>query len=136
MAANALVDTSFLVAFLHRRDSHHQWATIQAANAPLPWKTCEPVLSEALHILGPAGALRLTDLLRRRALLCAFQIDGNLAHILDLIEKHANVPMSLADACLVRMTELLADPIVFTADADFQIYRRQGRRIIPCMVPT
>jgi predicted nucleic acid-binding protein len=49
--------------------------------------------------------------------------------------KYADVPMSFADACLVHMTETLADPVIFTLDTDFRIYRRHGRRTIPCVMP-
>lgn len=35
--------------------------------------------------------------------------------------------MSLADACLVKMSELHAEHHVFTLDADFSIYRKHGR---------
>jgi predicted nucleic acid-binding protein len=74
MAANVLVDTSFLVAFLSRRDANHEWAATQASKRPLPWRTCEPVLSETFHILGQRGASQLIDLLGRRALVGAFQL--------------------------------------------------------------
>jgi hypothetical protein len=43
--------------------------------------------------------------------------------------------MSLADGCLVRMTEILPDPIVLTTDSDFRLYRRNGRQTIPCILP-
>ncbi len=43
--------------------------------------------------------------------------------------------MSLADACLVRLTEILPDPLVLTTDADFKIYRRHGRKVVPCLLP-
>jgi hypothetical protein len=46
-----------------------------------------------------------------------------------------DVPMTFADACLVRMSEILPDPLVLTTDADFRIYRRFGRQIIPCFLP-
>ena len=52
-----------------------------------------------------------------------------------LIQKYSDVPMSLADACLVRMTETLADPLVLTTDADFRIYRRHSRHIVPSVMP-
>lgn len=51
------------------------------------------------------------------------------------MEKYADVPMSLAEACLVRMTETLADPVVLTTDADFRIYRRHSRQTVPCVLP-
>ena len=46
-----------------------------------------------------------------------------------------NMPMDLADACLVRMTELHRDCCVLTTDADFKIYRRFSRQVIPCLFP-
>lgn len=51
------------------------------------------------------------------------------------MEKYVDVPMSLADGCLVRMTETLADAVILTTDADFHIYRRHGRQVVPCMTP-
>jgi hypothetical protein len=43
--------------------------------------------------------------------------------------------MSLADACLVRMSELRAAASVFTLDSDFHVYRRNGREAISLIIP-
>jgi uncharacterized protein len=51
--------------------------------------------------------------------------------VLNLLEKYANVPMSIADASLVRLTEILPAPLLLTTDSDFRIYRRLGKRVIP-----
>jgi hypothetical protein len=56
--------------------------------------------------------------------------------VLKFIAKYREAPASLADACLVRMTEALNDPIVLTTDRDFGIYRRHGREAVPCVRPT
>jgi predicted nucleic acid-binding protein len=135
MAGNVLVDTSFLVAFLNGRDTHHDWATTQAARSALPWKTCEPVLAEAFYVLGPLALSQLVDLLKRQAVISAFHLEENLESVLNLLRKYADVPMSLADACLVRMTETLPDPVLLTADSDFGVYRRHGRQVIPRLTP-
>jgi predicted nucleic acid-binding protein len=135
MARNVLVDAGFVVALLSRSDNHHHWAVTQAPNLPPPWSTCEAVLSEAYHLLGDRGAPSLGALLRRRALIISFDLAENIEPITKLIEKYSEVSMSLADACLVRMTERLADPILLTTDEDFRIYRRHSRQIIPCLTP-
>jgi predicted nucleic acid-binding protein len=135
MARSALVDTGFLVALLSRTDRHHRWAAAQAPRLPPPWTTCEAVLSETFHLLGPVGEPRLAELLRRGAVVPAFELGAELEPVLRLLHKYANLPMSLADACLVRMTELLADPIVLTTDDDFRVYRRHSRQIVPCVLP-
>jgi predicted nucleic acid-binding protein len=135
MARNALVDAGFLVALLNRRDSQHGWAAAQARQLAPPWCTCEAVLSEAFHLLGPRGLLPLSELLRRQSVLVAFELAIELKPVLALMQKYADVPMSLADACLVRMTETLPDPIILTTDADFRIYRRHSRQVVPCILP-
>lgn len=135
MARNVLVDAGFLVALLSSRDTHHRWAVAVASELPPPWSTCEGVLSEAFHLLGERGAPGLGALLRRRALLVSFTLAENVESVVRLVEKYSNVPMGLADACLVRMTETLADPIVLTTDQDFRVYRRHSRQVVPCVTP-
>jgi hypothetical protein len=50
--------------------------------------------------------------------------------------KYHDQEMQLADACLVRMSELKRDCRVFTLDRrDFQVYRRFDRQMIPLVAP-
>jgi len=135
MAASVLVDASFLVALFNRRDSHHEWADAQASHYAPPWITCDAVLSETFHILEPQNSDKLESLLSRRMLASAFDFTGNLEATISLLRKYKNVPMSFADACLVRMTEILADPLILTTDSDFKIYRRNSRHVVPCVTP-
>ena len=135
MAGNVLVDAGFVVALLSRRDTHHPWAAAQAPQFAPPWSTCEAALFEAFHLVGARGAHGLSALLRRRSLLVAFDLAKHLEPVLKLMQKYSDVPMSLADACLVRMTETFADPVVLTTDADFRIYRRHSRHVVPCVTP-
>ena len=136
MAGNVLVDAGFLVALLSRRDAHHRWAVLEAERRPPPWKTCESALSEAFHLLGPAGVAALNALLTRTAVVGAFDLGSNLQPVLRFMKKYADVPASLADASLVRMSETLPDPQLLTTDADFRIYRRHGRQVVPCVTPS
>jgi predicted nucleic acid-binding protein len=135
MAETALVDAGFLVALLSRRDTHHVWARTQAPRFPPPWATCDSVLSEAFHLLSVRGLGPLSLLLRRDAVVARFNLAIELDPVLRLMQKYANVPMSLADACLVRMTETIADPMILTTDTDFHVYRRHSRQIVPCVTP-
>ena len=135
MAGNVLVDAGFVVALLSRRDSHHRWAVMEAPQHAPPWTTCEAALSEAFHLLGARGTPGLSAILRRRAVLVAFELAKDLEPVLKLMQKYTNVSISLADACLVRMTETLPDPIILTTNADFRIYRRHSRHVVPCVTP-
>ena len=135
MGASVLADAGFIVALLSASDRHHQWAAAQAAQHVRPWLSCEAVLSEAFHLLGPGGAASLSDLLRRGSLRVEFELAANLDAVLRLMQKYASVPMSLADACIVRMTETLDAPIVLTTDSDFHVYRRHGRNVVPLSSP-
>ena len=74
-------------------------------------------------------------MLRRGALLCSFRFADDMDAVLRLLDKYADVPISFADACLVRMTETSNEPMLLTTDSNFRIYRRHGRQVIPCVLP-
>ena len=135
MAKSALVDAGFIVALLSHRDANHRWAAGEAPRQPPPWFTCEAALSEAFHLLGARGIRSLAALIQRGAVVCAIRFSDDIEAVLKLLEKYQDVPMSFADACLVRMTETLNDPVLLTTDSDFRIYRRHGRHAIPCVLP-
>ncbi len=135
MAASVLVDAGFILALIDRRDGHHDWAVAQSAKFARPWLTCEAAASEAFHLLGNEGLAPLGLLFRRGSLRAGFRFDEHAEPVLRLMDKYANVPMSFADACLVRMTEIFADPVLLTTDSDFRIYRRHGRHVVPCVLP-
>ena len=135
MARSVVIDAGFLVALLSRRDSHHKWAVQEAFENSPPWYTCEAVLSEAYHLLGGRGAPGLNAMLSRRAVVARFNLDDNVEAVVAFLQKYASVPMSFADACLVRMSETMADPLILTTDSDFHVYRRHSRQMVPVSCP-
>lgn len=135
MPRSCIVDSGALVALLDPHEEHHGWAQETFLRQPTPWLTCDAVVSESLFLLHGPHARALDKLLRRGHLMLNFSLADDLLSVLDLRAKYADVPMSLADACLVRMSETLPDPIVLTTDSDFKIYRRHSRQVIPCLLP-
>lgn len=135
MAASVVVDAGFLVALLNPRDRHHEWAAAQGANLGPPWATCEAAVSEAFHLLGARNSVLLRGLLTRGAVRLAFDLSDQLESVLKLMDKYADVPMSLADACLVRMSEAFSESVILTTDSDFRVYRRHTRQVVPCLTP-
>ena len=131
-----LVDTGFLAALLRGRDAHRAWAVTQAAESRPPWHCCEAVLTEVLFLLGSPGVVALSALLQRRSLQVSFSFADHQEAVLTLMGKYADVPMSFADACLVRMTEVIADPLLLTTDSNFRVYRRHNRQVVPCLLPS
>lgn len=132
---SVILDASALVAYFDPRERDHNWAAECARESPSPWLTCEAALSETFFILQPRYKQQLIELARRDGIRIAFNLANELEPVLALMEKYADVPMSLGDACIVRMTEILSDPVVLTTDSDFRVYRRLGRRVIPCRMP-
>jgi predicted nucleic acid-binding protein len=135
MGGKVLVDSGFIVALLTSGDRQHEWAVRQATEHDTPWRTCEAVLSEAYYLLGPQGWPALAALLRRGAVLVSFDWQDEQDRVLALMNKYSDVPMSLADACVVRMTEVMPRSVVLTTDGDFRVYRRYGREVIPFIMP-
>jgi predicted nucleic acid-binding protein len=136
-APSLVVDTGPLVALLNRRERHHAWVKLRLRDQAPPLLTCEAVLTEAVFLLRriDPGARSLMTLLERGALRLAFHLGDHQEQVARLMTKYADVPMSLADACLVRMTESLPRVTVMTFDADFHVYRRNGRQVVPTTMP-
>lgn len=139
-ATNVIIlDAGPLVSMLSERDQFHFWAVEQSKQVAIPWYTCEAVLTEAFFLLGrvPHGREKLLAALRKPDLILpSWNFDENRTAVLNLIEKYANVPASLADACLVRMAESVSDPVIWTTDAHFSLYRLRGNRAIPTISPS
>ena len=95
------------------------------------------MLTEAAFLLKREGCDTdpLFALLDRGVIRIALQIDDELADLRALMHRNRERPMSLADACLVRLAEVHENCEVFTLDADFRIYRRHGNRVIPVLMP-
>lgn len=65
----------------------------------------------------------------------SFSLKNEITDLRKLMRRYRSVPMSLADACLVRMSELNQDMKILTLDSDFLIYRRNRHAIIPVIMP-
>ena len=107
-----------------------------AALSP-PLITCEPVITEACFLIERAGG-NPADLIRKIApggLEIGIDLEQDASNIHALMQRYADTPMSLADACLVRLSERIPDCRLFTLDADFEHYRRNGRQTIPLLYP-
>ena len=113
----------------HCRDAaHHEWAKAQFAQLTGPFLTCEAVIAETCFLLARSGfdsskALALT---KRGVVRVAMSLADQAPAVRALFERYDKVPASLADACLIRISELHEPCRVLTLDSDFQIYRRHG----------
>ena len=132
-----IADAATIVALIDKRDGFHQWTASQAANLPLPFLTCEAVISESCYLLHNIyqGEKTVLTYLKKDILQIDFSLSNEIEAIENLMQKYENVPMSLADACLVRMSETIKDSNVFTTDSDFHIYRKNGKQKIDLIIP-
>ncbi len=132
-----VIDTGPVVALLNRRDRQHAWVRDVLDAVEPPIFTCEAVISEACFLLGRirGGQDAVFELLSKDVLKIEFRMREEIDAVRGLMRKFENVPMSLADACLVRMTELDPQSMVLTLDSDFRVYRRNRRQAIPTIMP-
>lgn len=132
-----LLGTGSLVAVLNRRDQFHSWVTVELNKIEPPLLTCEAVLSEACFLLRNVygGSQAVISLINTGVIHIPFRLDEEVGLIGGLLARYSSVPMSLADACLVRMAEQYTASIVLTLDSDFRIYRKHRNQTIPVIMP-
>lgn len=137
MKQSVIVDTGPLVALLNRNDTHHAWVVQQLRDIQPPMFTCEAVLAEVTYLTRQSSGARiaLMEMLAEGFLSIGLAVAEQHAALLTLLRRYADVPMSLADACLVRMSEIHPRSLVLTLDSDFGIYRKNGRQVIQLLCP-
>ena len=137
MKENVILDTGPLVAFLNRRDKFHNWALEHWDQIHPSMLTCEAVISEACFLLGGTGSGidSVMQLIQRKIISISFHLDKHIEPVKRLLLKYRSIPIPFADACLIMMSELNPDSRIFTLDSDFNLYRKNRRRIIPTIMP-
>jgi predicted nucleic acid-binding protein len=132
-----IADTGPLVAYFDRSDRHHAWAKEVMGTITEPLLTCDAVLAETSFLLqrGDIATGLPLQMIERGVLLSKFDTAQEARSLRTLMDRYSNVPMSLADACLVRLSELHPPAKVWTTDSDFTIYRRHRRTLIPLIMP-
>ncbi len=137
MKSAVLVDTGPLVALFNRSDQYHSWSLRYFRELKAPLITCDAVLAEALFLLrrDPAAVPFIMGLVEKEVIVSSFSISENAFAVKKLMTKYNDTPMDFADACVVRMTELIGECRVWTVDSDFKVYRRNGRAVIPLIFP-
>ena len=134
----AIVDAGPLVAFFDRAEQYHRWVAERIEELDAPLLVCEPVLAEAMYLIARYARAQdaLLELVQNGALNVAFRIEEHIDAIRKLLQKYRDTPMSLADACIVRMAEIYDRHVVLTLDSDFSVYRKHGRASLTVIHPT
>lgn len=137
MSGQILIDTGPLVAFVNRKDRFHDWSDALLGTLPYPLLTCEPVITETCFLLSDVygGESAIMTMISDGYLKTAFSLSSYASTIDSLMTQYRSVPMSLADACLVKMAELNRNSTIVTIDSDFEIYRIHRNQPIPLMTP-
>jgi predicted nucleic acid-binding protein len=137
MRTQVIVDTGPLVAALDANDQHHAWTVDQLCRTSVPMLTCESVAAEAFFLLRilDGGPEKLWGVLNSGAVQIAFSLPAERERVCELMRKYRDLPMSLADACLVRMSELFPKHRILTLDGHFVVYRRNRNEAIPVTMP-
>ncbi len=132
-----ILDTGPWVALHCRSERHHEWAKAQFAKSTEPLLTCEAVVAETCFLLARAGfdPAKALALIERGVVQVAMSLAEEISTVQALFHRYDNVPASLADACLIRLSELYDPCRVLTLDSDFHVYRRHGRKAIPVLAP-
>lgn len=126
-----LLDTGALVALLDKSEKNHEACKVFFREFKGKFITTEPVLTEALYLLGPsvsAQKICIEFILRGGATLVP-QSASSLVRAGELIGKYHDVPMDFADATLVTLAEETGSTEIFTLDRrGFTVYRIHGKK--------
>lgn len=125
-----LLDTGVIVALLDRDERHHVQCVEVVSDIVGPLVTCEAVIAEACYLLRRIHGA--PEAVIRNVASGVFQTPVRLVDragsVEKLLNKYRNVPVDLADACLVDLADQIDTGQILTLDSDFEIYRWRARR--------
>jgi predicted nucleic acid-binding protein len=118
-----IADSGLLVGFFDPSDQHHAWAKKCFDGLHSVLTTCEAVLAETEYLV-PGSGPDLMEMVRRGTLRVVALLPAEAEALATLMKRYPK--MQFADACVVRLSELLTESVVYTTDKrDFSIYRRR-----------
>lgn len=137
MIETTIADTGVIVGLISEKDQWHKWTFEQSKRLLPPFLTCEAVITEACHLLKNKkhGEHIVLNMIADGFLQIDFSLSDEIRAVKALMKKYEDVPMDFADACLVQMSGLIDNSVVFTVDSDFRIYRKNGKKEIPLIIP-
>ena len=129
---NTLIDAGPLIALFNKSDKYHEKIKEFIKNYTGLLTTSWPVITEVCHMLDfninaqidflkwiKLGGLKVEDIETE-------EIDK----IIKLSEKYSDIPMDLADATLIIISERLGLKEIITIDSDYYIYRTTEREML------
>ncbi len=131
-----LLDTGCIVAFLDRTEHYHEHCARIVTNLTGPLITCEAVIMESCYLLRrvPGASDAILDDVRKGTYQMPFKLSARAADVAYLMRKYADVPMDLADACLVDLATQTGSGRILTLDTDFRIYRWGRNRAFDLLI--
>ena len=137
MIRPVLLDTGCIVALLDRSERSHERCVEALSDLSAPHVTCEAVIAESCYLLrrmkgAPEAVLENVE---RGIFAIPFRLDSAARPIRLLMRKYTDVPIDLADACLIHLAAELGTGRILTLDSDFGIYRWGRNRPFENLVP-
>src|SRR5438552_16311735 len=100
-----ILDAGPLIAWLNRAGEHHDWASQTLERIDPPLYSCAEALTEGAALSGQPAAI--VEMIQSGEIVVQFDLSEQADRVLALLRKYQDRRMDLADACIVRMTELI-----------------------------
>lgn len=129
---NTLIDAGPLIALFNRNDKYHKKIKKFIKSYKGILTTSWPVITEVCHVLdfNTDAQIDFLQWIRRGGLRIVDIKPTELNRIIQLSAKYSDIPVDLADASLVVISERLKIKEIVTIDSDHYIYRTIGRKAI------
>jgi uncharacterized protein len=129
---STLIDAGPIIALFNKNDAYHKVVKTFLKTHKTKLVTSWPVITEASHMLdfNVQVQIDLFKWIRLGGLIIEEVGFQDIDRIIALSEKYSDVPMDLADASLVVLSEKLKIKEIITIDSDYYIYRTIEKEMI------
>ncbi|MEM9328619.1 MAG: pilus assembly protein [Bacteroidota bacterium] len=122
---STLIDAGPMIALFNRRDQYHLLVVNFLKGFHGRLLTTWPVITEASHMLdfSTTAQINLLEWINRGGLQLIDIEEDKIDRMISLTRKFEDVPMDLADASLIVVSEMMNVREIASIDSDFYVYR-------------
>ena len=129
---NTLIDAGPIIALFNKNDKYHEKIKDFLKNYTGLLLSTWPVVTEVSHMLDFNVQTQIDFLtwVNLGGIIIENIDHEDIARIIELSRKYSDVPMDLADASLVVLSEKMSIKEIITIDSDYYIYRTIKKEMI------
>ena len=132
----SLIDAGPIIALFDKSDNYHEIVLKYFKDKNIKLYSTWPVITEVTHMLTFNNNVQIDFLtwVSKNAIEIIEIKTNEVFKIIEMMKKYSDIPMDLADASLLYISEILKINKIITIDCDYYFYRTKNKKMLENLI--